>query len=159
SVDRLIGVDPGFDPARVLTMQISMVGQAYAKNEVVAAKTDEMLAKLRELPGVIAVAAAGQIPLGGNGDRWGFHVQGRPSGPDDRCAGRYAVPPEYFAVRPIPPRRGRLFPDADRGGGEPVMLVGEQTARTVWPGADPIGQQVRIGSATDGPWRTVVGIV
>jgi putative ABC transport system permease protein len=159
SVDRLIGVDPGFDPDHVLTMQISMVGQAYAKNEVVAAKTDEMVAKLRELPGVTAVAAAGQIPLGGNGDRWGFHVQGRPSSPDDPSVERYSVTPDYFAVMRIPLRRGRLFTDADRASSESVMLVGEQTARTVWPGIDPIGQHVRIGGATDGPWRTVVGIV
>jgi putative ABC transport system permease protein len=39
------------------------------------------------------------------------------------------------------------------------MLVGEQTARTLWPGGDPIGQHVRIGGATTGPWRTIVGIV
>ena len=38
------------------------------------------------------------------------------------------------------------------------MLIGEQTARTLWPGADPIGQHVKIGGDT-GPWRTIVGIV
>src|SRR5262245_55541448 len=159
SVDRLIGVDPGFDPDHVLTLQTSMVGQAYRQNDVVAAKTDEMVAKLRALPGVTAAAAAGQIPFGGSGDRWGFHVQGRPPSPDDPSVERYSVTPEYFAVMRIPLRRGRLFTDADRANGESVMRVGEQTARTVWPGADPIGQHVRIGSATEGPWRTVVGIV
>ncbi len=39
------------------------------------------------------------------------------------------------------------------------MLIGEQTARTLWPNADPIGQHVRIGGADSGPWRTIVGIV
>lgn len=159
SVDRLIGVDPGFDPDHVLTMQISMVGQAYAKDEVVAAKTDEMVAKLRQLPGVTTVAAAGQIPLGGNGDRWGFHIQGRVPSPDGPSVERYSVTPEYFSVMRIPLRRGRLFTEADRAGTEAVMLVGEQTARTVWPGVDPIGQHVRIGDGTKGPWRTIVGIV
>ena len=159
SVDRLIGVNPGFDPDRVLTMQISMVGQAYQKDEAVVAKTEEMVAKLRALPGVAAAAAAGQIPLGGNGDRWGFHVQGRPVTPDDPSVERYSVTPEYFSVMRIPLRRGRLFTDADRAGAEPVMLVGERTARLLWPDADPIGQHVRIGSADSGPWRTIVGIV
>ena len=159
SVGRLVGVNPGFDPDHVLTMQISMVGQAYAKDEVVSAKTDEMVEKLGALPGVAAVAAAGQIPLGGNGDRWGFHVQGRVVTPEDPSVERYSVTPDYFSVMRIPLQRGRLFTDADRAGAEPVMLVGEQTARTLWPGADPIGQHVRIGSATTGPWRTVVGIV
>jgi putative ABC transport system permease protein len=159
SVASLIGVDPGFDPDRVLTMQISMVGQPYRKNEAVVAKTDAMIAKLRALPGVTAAAAAGQIPLGGNGDRWGFHVQGRVATADDPSVERYSVTPEYFSVMRIPLRRGRLFTDADRAATEPVMLVGEQTARMLWPGGDPIGQQVRIGSATTGPWRTIVGIV
>jgi putative ABC transport system permease protein len=159
SVDRLIGVNPGFDPDRVLTLQASMVGQAYRKNEVVAAKTDEMVAKLRALPGVAAAAAAGQIPLGGNGDRWGFHIQGRVVTADDPSVERYSVTPDYFSVMRIPLRRGRLFTDADRAGNEQVMLVGDQTARTLWPGADPIGQHVRIGDATAGPWRTIVGIV
>ena len=38
------------------------------------------------------------------------------------------------------------------------MLIGEQTARTMWPGADPIGQHVKIGGS-EGPWYTIVGIV
>src|SRR5262249_42896588 len=83
SVGRLLGVDPGFDPDRVLTMQIAMVGKAYATNEAVVARTDEMLAKLRAIPGVEFVATAGQIPLGGNGDRYGFHVQGRRVSPQN----------------------------------------------------------------------------
>ena len=58
----------------------------------------------------------------------------------------------------IPLRRGRLFTDADRAGAENVMLVGEQTARALWPDGDPIGQHVRIGGY-DGPPRTIVGIV
>ena len=158
SVGRLIGVHPGFDAERVLTMQISMVGTAYAKDEAVAAKTDEMVARLRALPGVEAAAAAGQIPLGGNGDTWGFHVQGRPTGPQDPSVERYSVTPEYFSVMRIPLRRGRLFTDADRAGVENVIIVGEQTARALWPNGDPLGQHVTIGG-DQGPWRTIVGIV
>jgi putative ABC transport system permease protein len=101
---------------------------------------------------------AGQIPLGGNGDRWGFHVQGRPSGPEDPSVERFSVTPDYFSVMRIPLRRGRLFTAADRAGAEQVMLIGEQTARTVFPNQDPIGQRVSIGGDT-GPWRTIVGIV
>jgi putative ABC transport system permease protein len=38
-----------------------------------------------------------------------------------------------------------------------VMVIGERTARALWPGADPIGQRVRIGGY-EGPWITIVGI-
>jgi putative ABC transport system permease protein len=58
----------------------------------------------------------------------------------------------------IPLQRGRLFTDADRLGVEQVMLIGERTARALWPNADPIGQHVKIGGL-QGPWRTIVGIV
>ena len=140
-------------------MQISMVGEAYRKDEAVLAKIEEMIQRLRALPGVESVAMAGQIPLGGNGDRWGFHVQGRVAGPQDPSVERYSVTPDYFSVMRVPLRRGRLFTEADRAGTEQVMLVGEQTARTVWPNDDPIGQHVRIGGADTGPWRTIVGVV
>src|SRR5439155_16924824 len=158
SVGRLIGVHPGFDADHVLSMQISMVGRAYAKDEVVLAKMNEMVDRLRALPGVESAAAAGQIPLGGNGDTWGFHVEGRPTGPEDPSVERYSVTPGYFSVMRIPLRRGRLFTDGDRTGAEPVMIIGERTARALWPNADPLGQRVKIGG-DDGPWRTIVGIV
>ena len=158
SVGRLLEVHPGFDPDRVLTMQISMVGQAYRADEAVVVKTDAMLAKLRSLPGVETVAAAGQIPLGGNGDTWGFHVEHRTWGPEDPSVERYSVTPDYFTVMRIPLRRGRLITEADRAGVDRVMVIGERTAERIWPGADPIGQRVKIGGF-EGPWYTIVGVV
>jgi putative ABC transport system permease protein len=158
SVGRLLGVDPGFDAEHVLTVPVSLIGPAYAKTETVIARTEALVERLRSLSGVEAAAAAGQIPLDGNGDTWGFHIEGRPIGPDDPAVERFAVTPGYFAVMRIPLHRGRLFTDADRAGGGNVMIIGEQTARALWPGADPIGRQVKIGGDT-GPWRTIVGIV
>ena len=158
SVGRLLEVHPGFDPDHVLTMQISMVGQAYRKDEVVAMKTEAMVEKLRALPGVEAVAAAGQIPLGGNGDMWGFHVEHRTWGPEDPSVERYSITPDYFTVMRIPLRRGRLITAADRAGVDRAMVIGERAAQRMWPGADPIGQRVKIGGF-EGPWYTIVGIV
>ena len=158
SVGRRLGGHLGFDPDPELPLQVSRTGPAYAKNETVIAKTDAMVARLRSLPGVEAAAAAGQIPLGGNGDTWGFHVEGRPIGPDDPSVERYAITPEYFSVMRIPLHRGRLFTDADRAGAENVMIIGARTARSLWPDADPIGRHVQIGGPDD-PWRTIVGIV
>jgi putative ABC transport system permease protein len=158
SVGRLVGVNPGFDAEHVLTVPVSLIGPAYAKTETVIARTEALVGRLRSLPGVEAAAAAGQIPLDGNGDAWGFHIEGRPIGPDDPVVERFAVTPGYFSVMRIPLHRGRLFTDADRAGGENVMIIGEQTARALWPGADPIGRHVKIGGDT-GPWRTIVGVV
>ena len=159
SVERLIGVSPGFDPDGVLTMQISMVGQKYATDPPVVATTDRILEKMRALPGVDAAAAAGQIPLSGNRDCWGMHVEGRRVTPEDLCVERYSVTPDYFSVMRIPLKRGRLSTDHDRDGTEQMILLGEETARALWPNDDPIGRHVRIGDGTKGPWRTIVGIV
>jgi predicted permease len=157
SVGHLVGVDPGFDPAGVLTMQISMSGGRYVADDQVTRTTDAILGRIRALPGVTAAAAAGQIPLGGNGDTWGFHIEGRAVTPDDPQVERYSVTPDYFAAMHIPLKRGRLLTNADRRGAEPAMVIGEQTARTLWRTGDPIGQHVKIGG-TDGPTYTIVGI-
>jgi putative ABC transport system permease protein len=158
SVWRLMAVNPGFDPDGVLTLQISMNGARYAEDPQVVVTGDAILDRIRQLPGVTTAALAGQIPLGGNFDTRAFRVEGRPSSGDDLQVERYSVTPDYFPALRIPLIRGRLLTEADRVGSQAVMLVGERTARLVWPGQDPIGQRVQWG-ARDAPLYTVVGIV
>ncbi|HSC29870.1 MAG TPA: ADOP family duplicated permease, partial [Vicinamibacterales bacterium] len=160
TVDRLLRVDPGFDPRGVLSVGLSLVGPAWAEDSAVRAFQSELLRRVSGLPGVEHAALAGQIPLGDNYDRWGFRIEGRTfaSDADAPSVERYGVTPDYFSVMRIPLRAGRLLTDADVTDGQPVMLVGETTARTLWPGQDPLGSRVRIGGPTN-PWRTVVGIV
>jgi putative ABC transport system permease protein len=157
SVGRLLAVDPGFDPNGVLTMQISMSGARYREDAAVVRTGDAILDRLRAVPGVTEAALAGQIPLGGNGDMWGLHLVGRPPSPEDPAVERYSVTPGYFAAMRIPLVRGRLIDDRDRATSERVMVIGERTARLVWPNADPLGARVRIGG-NDGPVYTVVGV-
>src|SRR5204863_52733 len=113
--------------------------------------------RLRTIAGVDSAALAGQIPLGGNRDAWGFHVEGRRWTADDPSVERYSVTPDYFRAMRIPLRRGRLIADADRANAAFVMVLGDRTARALWPNEDPIGRRVRIGG-TDGTWFTIVGI-
>jgi putative ABC transport system permease protein len=97
--------------------------------------------------------------MGNNYDTWGFHIEGllhaNPS--EDPEVQRYSVSTDYFRAMEIPLRRGRLIADSDVTGGMPVMVISESTA-SLWAGADPIGRRVR-APGSDGPWRTVVGIV
>jgi putative ABC transport system permease protein len=94
----------------------------------------------------------------GNYDQRGFWIEGRSSDPSlVPSVERYSVTPDYFRVMRIPLLRGRGFTDADRADAMPVMVIGESTARQLWPGTDPIGQHVRIGGP-DSPGRTIVGI-
>ena len=160
SVARLLNVDPGFNSARVLTAQFSLIGEAYREDAAVYAFIERALARVRALPGVESAAATGQVPMGGNGDRFGFHIEGlEPANPAEaESPERYSVTPDYFRVMQIPLRRGRLFTDTDTGTSPLVVVISETTARTLFQGQDPIGRRVRIGARTN-PQRTVVGIV
>ena len=161
SVGRLMQVDAGFDPRNVLTLQFSLVGQAYAEDSAVNQFTDRVVERVRGLPGVEAAAATGQIPMGGSYDQRGFYIQGRvpANASDSPYVERYSVTADYFTALRIPLIRGRLLTDNDRADSMPVMVLSESTARQLWPGEDPIGHRVSIGDPKTGPWRTVVGIV
>jgi putative ABC transport system permease protein len=159
SVRGLMLADPGFSADRVLTVQFSLVGEAYREDSAVFAFQNRVLEQVKALPGVEAAALTGQIPMGNNYDTWGFHIEGllhaNPS--EDPEVQRYSVSTDYFRAMEIPLRRGRLIADSDVTGGMPVMVISESTA-SLWAGADPIGRRVR-APGSDGPWRTVVGIV
>lgn len=159
TVDRLLHVDPGFNADSVLSMGLSLVGPAWAEDAAVRTFQKDLLEKVKALPGVEGAALTGQVPLGGNYDRWGVRVEGRTytneSVPE---AERFSVTPDYFGIMGIPLRAGRLIDHTDVTDGALVILVSESAARAFWPGGSPLGARVRIGGA-DNPPRTVVGVV
>jgi predicted permease len=161
TVSQLTRANPGFNPSNVLTLQFSLVGKAYAEDRAVVAFQNQFIQRVRALPGVESVAVAGQIPFGGNYDCRGFHARGymKANTIDDPCIQTYGVTPDYLRVMGIPLRAGRFFDERDTESGQQVLVVSETTAREVWAGANPIGTEVRIGSADKGVWRTVVGVV
>jgi putative ABC transport system permease protein len=159
TVGTLTRSDAGFNASHVFTAQFAVGGAAYREEAAVVQFQNLLLERVRVLPGVESAAVAGQVPMGGNFDRWGFHIEGRmnvnPS--EDPSAERYSVTPDYFHVLQIPLVRGRLITSQDLAGTQPVMVISE-TAAKLWGGEEPIGGRVRIGG-NDGPWRTIVGIV
>jgi putative ABC transport system permease protein len=161
TVASLLQISPGFNPERVLTLQLSLVGQAWAEDSAVREFQTRLLDRVRALPGVEGAALAGQVPFGGNGDTWGFHVRGRmkPNPVQDPDAERYSVTPGYFQLMEIPLKSGRLLSDQDTTSSEPVMVVSQEAARAIWGKDDPLGSVVRVGNHASGPWRTVVGVV
>jgi putative ABC transport system permease protein len=161
TVNALVHASPGFNPDRILSLQFSLVGQAYAEDAAVVAFQDQLLERLRALPGVETVALAGQVPFGGDFDCRGLHANGRmkPNPADDPCIERYGITPEYLRLMGIPLIAGRSFTPADTARSQPVLVISESTAREVWGSASPLGTQVRVGGHSSGPWRTVIGVV
>ena len=155
---RLLEVNSGFDPSHVLTLGISLWGPKSA--DVPAVEFfQQVLDRVKALPGVESAAVVNQIPLGGNLDMYGAHVEGKsdPNPERDPSADRYAISPDYLRTMRIPLLTGRKFTQEDRRESPLAVIVNQTFARHFWPGESAIGKRLRIGD-TKGPWRMVVGV-
>jgi putative ABC transport system permease protein len=158
----LRNLDPGFRSDHLLTMKVNLSAVKYPDRERRAAFFDEVMRRVRELPGVQSAAVAGNLPLTYNGDSMNISVEGVPDPPPDQQPDVIfrAIGPGYFATMAIPIVRGRDFADQDNGDSKDVVIISEKTAQQFWPGQDPIGKRLKPGSSTsNSPWREVIGIV
>lgn len=160
---RVHDVNPGFDPRKVLTLELTMTGDRYNNKESIVAAYHELWQRLESLPGVSSAGAVTSLPLS-QMFAWGpITVEGRVPQPgekfinaDIRVAGGH-----YFQAMKIPLREGRLFTENDLANQPRVALVDEYMAQQLWLGQDPIGKRFHMGSIgdTNSPWITVVGVV
>ena len=159
SVDRLFGVEPGFDPAHVLTMQVQASGRKSLEASVSRQFFERAIESVRQVPGVLSAAFTSQLPLSGDEDLYGVRFEsGEREAGEAGSAFRYAVTPGYVETMAIPLRRGRSIDPRDTPGAPVGVLVSESLARRMFPNGDPLGQRLHLGR-TDLPWYTVVGVV
>jgi predicted permease len=119
-----------------------------------------MRGRLMAIPGVRQVVAVSRLPMMGSDLTSSLFAEGRivPGAPAIEAQYRRATP-DYFAAMGIPLRAGRWFDGLD-GPDNPVALVDEEAARRVWPGQDPVGKRVKLGSPSAAePWTTIIGVV
>ena len=176
---RLVRVDPGFDPHQVLRLDLSLPNLRYRDPQKQRAFYEDLIERLKGLPGVESVGATTHTPLG-HADNWdAFAIEGRPAPPpgEQQQAATRVVSNEYFRVLRIPLRKGRFFSRADARVAlpvirwydqqpypehfndpqpAPVVIINETMSGLYWPNQDPLGQRVRIISS---PWMTVIGVV
>jgi len=148
----------GFTPDRVLTTRVSLPVFRYATNPRRMRAYDQLLDRIEHLPGAARVALASKAPPESGGNQT-LEVQGRPveAAAMLHDTGADAITPGFFDALGIPLVRGRAFDDRDRETTLPVAIVNEALARAYFPGADPIGRQIRIPGPM--PWLTIVGVV
>jgi predicted permease len=159
---RLQDVDTGFRPEGVLTMRISLPSEKYAKIEQNRAFFRELLAQIRQLPGVDAAGGATGLPLSATGWSGTTTVDSQAVQPQDASpeADQRPVFPGYFEALAIPLVRGRYFEQRDNETAAPVAIIDETMANTYWPKEDPIGKRIKSGGRqSPQPWRTIVGVV
>jgi predicted permease len=166
TVSALAKVDPGFNPAHVLTMRVSLAGAPSATTTATDAFVRRGVEALRAVPDVITTAASYGLPLQGGGGL-PYELVGRPMPPGQRFHGGaswLAVSAGYFAALEISIERGREFTDTDRHATVPVAIVNDVLARREWPNENPIGQRIVLGHGIgpqfqDEPVREIVGVV
>jgi putative ABC transport system permease protein len=164
SVDRLLRVDPGFDPARVLAASVALPSPTYAADDRRSQFALAGLERIAATPGVTAAAAIDYLPFSRSDARLTISIEGWTAPRDaDFSAHARAVTSGYFDVMRIRLRAGRALSSADRAGAVPAAVVNEAFVRKYWPteGASAaLGRRVRFGRDDDGgPWLTIVGVV
>ncbi|HSV64018.1 MAG TPA: ABC transporter permease [Chthoniobacterales bacterium] len=167
SLLKLSEIDPGFDPKRVVMMEVN---PTYNGDEPAQTRVDRfsrLLQRLAAMPGVEAVGANNSPPFvpqrPWNRSQVVGEAQPVAAQSLNPVANFQTVSPDYFGVLHIPLVRGRFFSDGDKLDAPRVCIVSERLARAVWPDEDPIGRKLRLGGpgtlAEADDWLTVVGVV
>ena len=163
SFHRLQHVDLGFGPDNLLTMKMVLPDSKYSQYRQRVALSDQLLERVRNLPGVVSAGMTTNIPLEREIAYDAiFNVEGRPPpNPNDvPITSHRIVSPDYLQVLGVTLIRGRLIDKNDRAESLPVVVISQEFARQAWPGEDPIGKRVRrVRAGQTFPWMTVVGVV
>ncbi|HXG68499.1 MAG TPA: ABC transporter permease, partial [Blastocatellia bacterium] len=155
-------VNPGFNPDRVLTMQIVLPRNTYSEANKVGQFQQQLLQRVQSLPGVQAAAVSMSLPPNLLIMRNPFTVDGQPPAPGQAqpLADQVLISPDYFRALGIRLLAGRTFTDADNQDAPQVIIINDTMARRYFPNQDPLGRRIQLGDydpADQGV--TVVGVV
>lgn len=158
SFKNLLAVNPGFQPENLLMGQLFLPPKRYANDVQALNFYDQLLERVRALPGVQAAGISQVSPFSGRGQGVPFTVEGQEPRPGDpaKLAQLRRVTPDYFTAMGMPILQGRSFAPTDTGTAPPVVIVDEVLARMHWPQGDAVGRRLRIGGDR---LLTVVGVV
>ncbi len=162
SFREMVRTSPGLDPQHVVTVEINLPPGRYPDTGTRRAFFENLLDRVRAIPGVRSAATSHALPLGP--DRWQttHHAEGQP--PEDE--GRYtfaevsSVSPDYFATMGIPLLQGRDFNESDGPEAPGVVLIDQALADRYWPGESALGKRLKFGDfSSQNEWLEVVGVV
>ncbi len=160
---RLQHVNPGIEAQNILTFNVAVPDVRYS-SEKQARFFNDLLARMRTLPGVQAASAIMPLPLSGDRFNISFQIDGRPVARKDEPVGDlFVAAPNYFRTMGIPIKKGRDFEERDEHKSTQVIIVTESFARQFFPGEDPIGKRIKpgISSWENDPsvMREIIGVV
>ena len=158
SFQRLLSTSPGFKPENVLSMRLSLPNSKYTNADQSIQFFDNLLERVRGLPGVQSAAVTSLLPFTDGRESDGFVVEGHEptSGGLATNFQRRTVSTDYFQTLGIPLLRGRDFLPSDRDNSMQIAIVDETLARRYWADGDAIGKRIRYAWSQE--WMTIVGL-
>ena len=157
---KLVRANGGFVASRVLTFELTLPASRYPDRDRMVRLYHDVLARLRDVPGVESAGISEVVPLGGAGESTAIRLSDRPA-PRSRKELPFAnytiLSPGYLRAVGTPVLRGRDFLESDTADSMPVAIVNDALARKYWPGQDALGKPISVPINKDD--MTIVGIV
>ena len=156
SLDRLVRVNPGFEPAGVLVVFMNASSTRYPERGNYMQFYRDVLARVQQIPGVQIAGATRNLPLVGAPESWPVAVEGQAPVPEgsEPSVMVHQISTDYFRAMRIPLLEGRAFTDEDNETAPSVAIVSKEMVRRFWPTESPVGRRLRYGPQT----VTVVGV-
>jgi predicted permease len=150
-------VEAGFNPAGVLTFRLA--APAQFSGERIPLFYQQVLERVRVLPGVQAAVLARNLPMSGVDPSMPIVIEGTPPPPSQTpVVTRFrAVGPNYFDGLQTSLLSGREFSEHDSAASPRVAIVSESLAKLYWPNENALGKRLKPGMP-GGDWCTVVGV-
>jgi predicted permease len=144
SFQRVMAVDPGFDPDHVITGALSTPQARYKTDAEVRTFEERLLHRVRALPGVSGAGLTDSVPFGQDFSSSAVFAEGYAMAPGESIVApnALAVSPGYFEAMRVPLVAGRTFRESDTDSSQLVAIVDERVARKFWKGKDPIGKRI-----------------
>ncbi|HKQ60242.1 MAG TPA: ABC transporter permease [Candidatus Polarisedimenticolaceae bacterium] len=158
----VLSVDPGFDPNRVLTLQVNLPAAKYPGPDQWRTFFRDAIARIETLPGVVAAGGVSRLPLSGGGGS-GTTTIDTEAVPAEQATPEVdwrPITPGYFQAMGVTLLAGRYFDARDDERGQPVAIVDDTLASLYWPNESAVGKRLhRGGNQSTAPWLTIVGVV
>jgi len=163
SFSRLMSVNPGFEPDRLLTLRIKLsedaAGSPYQDSQRRGLAFHDFLKRVRNIPGVQSAALTQIVPLSQDDmDRGHFKIQEKPGSEISPSADYRDISAEYFETMKIPLLKGRSFEESDDAKHPRVVVIDETLAREYFASEDPLGKHLTLPYGSKEP-RQVIGVV
>lgn len=158
SFDKLLKVNVGFKPEKLLSLEYRLPRNKYKEPAAQWNFHRQVIEKIKEVPGVQSASLVRGLPFSGNGGTTAITLPDReapPKGQEPEVMYNTAMP-NYFETIGIPLLKGRTFSNEDQLKSPGVLIINQFMAQRYWPNQEPLGKQIRF---QDGSLGTIIGVV